>query len=118
RRRTMKKRIIYFLCIFLIVTGCAQKEKEEVVQKEDKQEEQTPSIVPSYQLSKDDYKTVLPFRPSKARGLIADQIANRLDIEEVEEGLRRHSKEAFDPKEYYYEDGQYLDEDTVLRWIG
>lgn len=115
----MKKRIIYCLCILLIVTGCAQKEKEEVVQKDDeKEEEQTPSIVPSHQLSKDTYQTVLPFRPSEARGLIGDQIANRLDIEEVEEGLRRHSKEVFDPKDYYYEDGQYLDEETIERWIG
>lgn len=114
----MKKRIIYFLCILLILTACAQKEKEEVVQKDDEDEEKTPSIVPSYQLSKDNYQTVLPFKPSKARGLIADQIANRLDMEEVEEGLRRHSKEVFDPKDYYYEDGQYLDQETVERWIG
>src|SRR5690625_3693016 len=104
----MKKRIIYLLCILLVVIGCAPKEKEEVVKEED-EAKQTPSIVPSYQLSKENYKTILPFRPSKARGVIVNQLANRLDIEEVEEGLRRHSKEVYDPKDYYYEEGQYLE---------
>lgn len=113
----MKKRIIYLMCTLLVLVACAPNDKEdEVVKKEDEGTKQTPSIVPSYQL--EDYKTILPFRPSKSRGVIVNQIANRLDIDEVEEGLRRHSKEVFDPEKYYYEEGQYLEEDMVYEWLG
>jgi protein involved in sex pheromone biosynthesis len=113
----MKKMIISVVCLLLLFAGCAPKEKKEVVQKEETSEKQA-SIVPSYRLSKENYQTILPFRPSKARGVIVNQIANRLDIDEVEDGLRRHSKSVFDPDDFYYEEGQYLDEDTVYRWLG
>lgn len=114
----MKKRIIYIVCILLVLVACAPNEKKDEVVKEDESKKQTPSIVPSYKLSKDNYKTILPFRPSKARGVITNQVANRLDIVEVEEGLIRHSKEVFDPEKYYYEEGQYLTESMVYDWLG
>src|SRR5690625_4814685 len=114
----MKKRIIYIVCILLVLVACAPNEKKDEVVKEDEAKKQTPSIVPSYKLSKDNYKTILPFRPSKARGVITNQVANRLDIVEVEEGLIRHSKEVFDPEKYYYEEGQYLTESMVYDWLG
>src|SRR5699024_7191802 len=115
----MKKIIVYLMCILLLFSGCAPNEKEdEVVKKDEKSSKKTSTIVPSYQLSKDDYKMVLPFRPSKARGVIVNQVANRLDIDEVENGLRRHSKEVFDPDKYYYEEGQYLTEEMVYNWLG
>src|SRR5699024_6145674 len=112
------KRIIYIMCILLVLVACATNEKKDEVVKEDEEKKQTPSIVPSYKLSKDNYKTILPFRPSKARGVITNQVANRLDIVEVEEGLIRHSKEVFDPEKYYYEEGQYLTESMVYDWLG
>ncbi|MBP2257681.1 CamS family sex pheromone protein [Virgibacillus alimentarius] len=115
----MKKIIVYLMCILLLFSGCAPNEKEdEVVKKDEKSSKKTSTIVPSYQLSKDDYRMVLPFRPSKARGVIVNQVANRLDIDEVENGLRRHSKEVFDPDKYYYEEGQYLTEEMVYNWLG
>ncbi|MDY0395640.1 CamS family sex pheromone protein [Virgibacillus halophilus] len=60
-----------------------------------KNQKKETSIVPSYQLSKENYRMILPYKPSKARGVIVGQLANRMDIDEVEEGLRRHSKEFF-----------------------
>src|SRR5690625_6422317 len=35
-------------------------------------------------------------------------MGNRLDINEVEEGLRRHSTSVFSPDDYYFEEGQYI----------
>ena len=48
-------------------------------------------LLPSHSLDDDQYKILLPYRPSAARGAITNQVANRVDIDELEEGLRRHS---------------------------
>ncbi|MEN1969604.1 CamS family sex pheromone protein [Lentibacillus sp. N15] len=114
----MKKLCAGLLCLLLLLTSCAPRmhDDDEVVQKkgETKQEK---SIVPSYQLSEDTYKMILPYKTSAARGVILDQMGNRLDIDEMEEGLRRQSKTVYDPKKYFYQEGQYLDKDTVYDLI-
>lgn len=115
----MKKRWIWLIGALLLLTGCMQQNPEdEIVQSEDEQDEQNVSIVPSYSLSEENYKMILPFRPSQARGVIDNQIANRLDIDEMEEGLRRFSKDVFDPETHYYEEGQYLTSDMIYKWLG
>src|SRR5690625_2127500 len=115
----MKRFIILLLSLLLFVTSCAQgvQEDEEVVKDNEQQQEDT-SIVPSNQLSKDDYKVVLPYRVSAARGVITNQLANRLDIDEMEEGLRRLAKDYYSPDDYFFEEGQYLSESTVYSWLG
>ncbi|MDY0406634.1 CamS family sex pheromone protein [Virgibacillus sp. 179-BFC.A HS] len=113
----MKKVIVIFISALLLMSGCAPKMKEDQVVKNEKAKKET-SIVPSYKLSNENYRMILPYKPSKARGVIVDQLANRMDIDEVEEGLRRHSKEYFDPESYYFQEGQYLDKDTVYNWLG
>src|SRR5699024_12625227 len=90
---------------------------EEVV-KDNEQKQEDTSIVPSNQLSKDNYRVVLPYRVSAARGVITNQLANRLDIDEMEEGLRRLAKDYYSPDDYYFEEGQYLSESTVYGWLG
>ncbi|MGM8364019.1 CamS family sex pheromone protein [Virgibacillus sp. W0181] len=115
----MRKILILFVSTLLILASCAPTEKEdEVLQKNEEESEQELSIVPSYRLAKDNYKTILPYRTSEARGVITNQIANRLDIDEMEEGLKHHSKSNFDPSKYYFEEGQYLKEDMVYDWLG
>src|SRR5690625_3442946 len=114
----MKRIGLFLIGILLLLTSCAPKQKEEIMQNPDETDEQEISIVPSYQLSNDNYKMLLPFRPSKARGVVVNQLRNRLDIEEMEDGLRRHSTEFFDPNKYYYEEGQYLTASTVYDWLG
>lgn len=114
----MKKTAAILLSV-LLLASCAPNKSDELVKKKDtKERKETPSIVPSYQLSDDQYKIILPFRPSKARGVISNQIANRVDIDEMEEGLKRHSTKEFSPNEYYFEEGQYLTEDMVYDWLG
>lgn len=112
----MKKICILLLGTLLFITSCAPNMNEDEVLQKDESEEQT-SIVPSYQLSEENYKMILPYRPSEARGVIVNQVANRLDIDEVEEGLRRHSKGTFDPSKYFFEEGQYITTEMVQKWI-
>ncbi len=115
----MKRRIILSICFILILVSCSPREQDEdIVQNPDDVDEQEISIVPGYQLSTENYKMMLPYEPSKARGVIVNQIANRLDINEIEEGLRRHSTSVFDPSDYYFEEGQFLSRDTVFNWLG
>ncbi|HEY4601531.1 MAG TPA: CamS family sex pheromone protein [Cerasibacillus sp.] len=114
----MKRIGIIGVCILLLFTSCTpgEKKEEEVVQ--DEKEKKELSIVPSYKLSKENYRMLLPYESGAARGVIVNQLANRVDIDEVEEGLRRHSKDYFDPETYIFREGQFLSSETVYGWLG
>lgn len=115
----LKKIAIWLAVALLFMTSCSPNiNDDEVVKEEDETVDQEPSIVPSYQLSDETYKMILPFKPSAARGVIVSKLGNRLDIDELEEGLRRHSKEYYDPSNYYFQSGQQLSQETVLHWLG
>lgn len=112
----MKKISIVLLCTLLLLTSCLPNRNDDEVLQNDETETKT-SIVPSHRLSEEEYRIVLPYETSKARGVIVNQVANRVDIYEMEEGLRRHSKEVFNPDELYFQEGQYLTEDMVFDMI-
>lgn len=113
----MRKWTIGWICLLLLLVSCSPREQDEdIIQDSDDEEEL--AIVPGYQLGTENYKVILPYQPSAARGVIVNQVANRLDIDEMEEGLRRHSTEVFDPKDHFFEEGQYLEKDTVYNWLG
>ncbi|GAB3043052.1 CamS family sex pheromone protein [Virgibacillus ainsalahensis] len=113
----MKKKIsVWLLSTLLIITSCAPNVNDDEVLQEDDSEQET-SIVPSYQLTDENYRMILPYKTSEARGLITGQMANRVDIDAVEEGLRRHSKAVYDPGEYFFQEGQYITEEMALEWI-
>lgn len=116
----MGKRSIILMIALLLLASCAPSinDEDEVLQKKDEDTNSKTAIVPSYRYSDEDYKMILPYRPSKARGVIVRQLGNRLDIDEMEAGLRRHSKEVFDPNKYFFEEGQYLTEDIINGWLG
>ncbi|MGJ9458371.1 CamS family sex pheromone protein [Oceanobacillus sp. CF4.6] len=114
----MKKISALLLCTLLFITGCVQNSnEEEVLQNDEDIAEPETSIVPSYQLSDENYRMILPYKTSEARGVILNQMANRVDIDEMEEGLRRLSKEVYDPGKLYFQEGQYLDSSTIFTWI-
>lgn len=105
------------LIIILLLAGCApnfQKE-EEIVQENDKSEKT--SIVPNFQISDQYYKTVLPFEPSQARGLTVNRLNTRVDMDEFELGLMRIARNMYDPGKYLFQEGQYLDKETVQSWL-
>lgn len=113
----MKRLISFLLISLLLLASCSQQKQEEIVEPEESKSTSRPSIIPSYSLSGDQYKMVLPYKPSEARGAITNQITNRVDIDELEEGLRRHSASVFDPDKYFFEEGQYLSTEMIYDLI-
>ena len=75
------------------------------------------AIIPMYNISDSYYKMVLPFKQGAARGLTAERLNTRLDIDEFETGLMRLATESFNTNDYLFQEGQHLDEDTVLSWL-
>src|SRR5690625_2674174 len=112
------KKLFILIGVLFLLASCIptppESSKEEVIQQEDNEEA---AIVLTYQLLEDQYKPIIPFRASATLGVITDQVRIRLDIDEMEKGLSRLSMEYFDPKEYYYDEGQYLSENTVKTLI-
>lgn len=113
----MKRFFIIIGCTLLLLASCSNQKQEDIVQPEENEGETEISIIPNYSLSNDQYKMLLPYRPSAARGAITNQITNRVDIDELEEGLRRHSTSVFDPKKYVFEEGQYLETEFIYELI-
>ncbi|MBN6205312.1 CamS family sex pheromone protein [Ralstonia pickettii] len=114
----MKKLIMLLLCALLLLASCAPSfdDDEEVLQNDEDSPVET-SIVPGNSLNEDTYRMITPYRVSETRGLITKQLANRVDIDEMEEGLRRHSIDVFSPEEFYFQEGRYLTNDAVIEWI-
>jgi protein involved in sex pheromone biosynthesis len=101
----------------VLLTGCAPgfNKDAEVVQKTADNKKEA-SIIPHYQIS-DSYRTILPFVPSKARGMVVSNLNSRYDINEFENGLMRVAKEEFSPDKYVFQEGQHLDKETVKLWL-
>ncbi|WP_018932385.1 CamS family sex pheromone protein [Gracilibacillus lacisalsi] len=116
----MKQILASLFIVVLVLAGCAPDfgEQEETVIDEsidDESLEET-AIVPKYNLE-DNYRVLIDSNLSQARGVITNQVANRLDIDELEEGLRRHSMEVYDPDTYYFQEGQYLTDNILYQWL-
>src|SRR5690625_4883836 len=109
------KRLTFFFTLLLMLAGCGNIIEDDIIQQEEQETEI--SIIPSHSLQEDQYKILLPYRPSAARGAITNQITNRVDIDELEEGLRRHSTSVFSPDKYVFEEGQYLSTDKIFELI-
>lgn len=113
----MKKLSILGMVLVLLLAGCTPgfEKKQEVVQgTKDKKET---AIIPKYKISDEYYQTILPFQPSKARGLVVSNLNTRYDMEEFESGLMRIAQSQFDPNEYLFQEGQMLDSATISSWL-
>ncbi|KGP91121.1 hypothetical protein N780_17905 [Pontibacillus chungwhensis BH030062] len=118
------KRIAWIVGLAILLAGCApayDKQEEELMKETQENNQKEKAIVPKYSISDEYYRPLVnkkdKYEPSKARGIIVRQVDNRLDIEEMEMGLRRHSKEVYDPEEYFFQDGQYLSDDILNDWL-
>ncbi|MEK3988406.1 MULTISPECIES: CamS family sex pheromone protein [Robertmurraya] len=113
----MRKILMVALTVLLSLTACApnlQKQEEVVQENEDTKQK---AIIPKYQISDQYYRTILPFEPSQARGLIVNNLNTRYDISEFETGLMRLAQTSFGPDKYLFKEGQNLDRETVGLWL-
>ena len=108
------------MVVVAMLTGCVPslKEDTEVLQDTDEAEaEVETTIIPSMQLSDSYYRTLVPYKESASRGLVVSNLFTKYDINEVETGLMRLSQNVYDTENYYFQEGQYLDSETVSNWL-
>lgn len=122
KNATTVKRVFLLIFASLIfwLMGCAPdfSLQEEVIDEttpEDAQHET--AIIPHYSVSASEYKVLLPYRLSQSRGVTTNQVANRLDINTIENDLRRHSTEYFDPDTYFFQEGQQIGYSELYSWL-
>ncbi|WP_017186682.1 CamS family sex pheromone protein [Alkalibacillus haloalkaliphilus] len=118
----MKKLLGLSVFFLITLTACAPTfdTDEEIVQDTDEEqqpEEEQRFIVSPESLDTNDYRMILPYQTGAARGTITNQVANRYDIDEFEQGLTRLAKGVFDPEEYLFQEGQHLDRSNVFSII-
>lgn len=114
----MRKLSIVALSLVLLLTACApnfQKQQEVVQKKDDATKEK--AIIPKYKISDKYYRTIMPFEPGEARGMVVNNLNTRYDITEFETGLMRIAQNSFSTDQYVFKEGQYLDGDTVSAWL-
>ncbi len=113
----MRKLSLLAFSLILLLSGCAPnfQQEDSVVQTEDKKEKK--AIIPKYNISDNYYRTILPFEPGEARGLVVGNVNTRYDINEFETGLMRIAQHSFDPKTYLFREGQELKRNTVRLWL-
>lgn len=103
----------------LLLSGCLpQSEEPDETTDQTKKEEETRVIIPTHQLEDDFYRMLLPYKKSASYGLVVSMLNSQYNIAEVEGGLMRLSQQHFPTDEFYYQEGQYLDQETILSWLG
>ncbi len=114
----MKSLKIIMLAFVLLLSGCAPTfdKEEEIVQETDEAKEET-AIIPRYKISDSYYRTILPFKPGEARGLVVRNLRTRLDIDEFETGLMRIAQESFPSDRYLYQEGQRIPKSSIEKWL-
>lgn len=117
----MKRTFVLLISLLLILTACGNKDEQD---KSDKNESSNKTdsnnvkqIATDKDVQGDDYRMILPFKESQARGLLQQNMASGYNGEDFEDGLLKQSKEVFPTDKYLYQDGQYLDKDTINSYL-
>jgi protein involved in sex pheromone biosynthesis len=117
----MMKRVgLLFLSTLLLLTGCLggdELEKEEKIVQEKGKKDETAIITGEINTGEKYYRSIFPFEPGGARGVIRYGVDNRLDINEFEMGLMRIAQDTFSTDKYFFQEGQILNEPTVTNWL-
>lgn len=113
------KRILLYIIASVLLVGCAPNfnDPEEVVDETLPTEQQETAIIPSYEVSDSEYQVLLPYRLSQSRGVTTNQVANRLDIRTLENDLRRHAVDVFDPDSHFFQEGQQIGQSELYSWL-
>lgn len=111
----MKRTIILFILAILVLTACGN--NDEKSKEQQKESGSVKEIATDKNVQGDNYRTILPFKESQARGLLQDNMANSYNGEDFENGLLDLSKSVFPTDDYLYQDGQYLDKDMINAFL-
>lgn len=103
----------------VMLSACAPKltPETELEQESDSTQEVETTIIPNMRISDKFYRTLIPYKESASRGLVVSNIYTKYDMKEAETGLMRISQNYFDTENYYFQEGQYLDETTLKYWL-
>ena len=103
----------------VMLSACAPNltPETELEQETDSTQEAETTIIPNMRISDKYYRTLIPYKESASRGLVVSNIYTKYDMREVETGLMRISQNFFDTENYYFQEGQYLDETTLKYWL-
>lgn len=102
----------------LLFTGCGNLEKEMKPVRDEQTAHQTTT---TGRIDHSIYQSLLQegvYQASPIRGLTANGIQNGYNQKSFERGLLRLSHENFSADQYYFREGQVLDEETVKAWLG
>lgn len=119
----MKRTLILLISTIFLLAACNnnqkdnQSDKDESGSKNSQNTNQVKQIATDKNVQGDNYRTILPFKESQARGLLQDNMANSYNGEDFESGLLTLSKEVFPTNKYLYQDGQYLDKKTINAYL-
>lgn len=119
----MKRTIILLISTIFLLAACNnnqkdnQSDKDQSGSKDSQNTNQVKQIATDKNVQVDNYRTILPFKESQARGLLQDNMANSYNGEDFESGLLTLSKEVFPTNKYLYQDGQYLDKKTINAYL-
>ncbi|QBK24516.1 CamS family sex pheromone protein [Ureibacillus thermophilus] len=108
------------MVVVAMLAGCTPSIREDteiVAPNNESEAEVETTIIPKMQLDESYYKTLIPYKESAARGLVVSNVYTKYDIKEAEEGLMRISQNEFSTDSYYFQEGQYLDSETVKKWL-
>ncbi|MCF6139151.1 CamS family sex pheromone protein [Pseudalkalibacillus berkeleyi] len=115
-----KKLFVIFGASLILLSGCLpfdNLKKDPVVEEKDNDNEKA---IPLQNINTTDdnyYKSLKNYEPGAARGEISYGVDNRIDVDEMETGLMRLSKDTFAIDDYYFQEGQYLTKDTIRNWL-
>lgn len=118
----MKRTLFLILTSLVLLAACGNDNDNKINQSVNKQESKSDSnnvktIATDKNVQGDNYRTILPFKESKARGVLQDNMANSYNGDDFESGLLKLSKDVFPTDDYLYQDGQYLDKDTINSYL-
>ncbi len=63
------------------------------------------------------YEIKQPAKSNVSRGLILSNMNNSLNVNEIEKGLMELSVDYFSTKNFYLQEGQYLDKNIINQWL-
>ena len=113
----MKRTIILLISVLFILAACSNGNQDDRKDKSADHPNSANQIATDKDVQGDNYRTLLPFKESKARGILQDNMTNGYNGEDFERGLLNLSKDVFSTDKYLYQDGQYLSKSTINAYL-